>query len=130
MFSRSFFYRESSRFSRFFFYTERERECIIIMIKRKKKLLQRDTNDIHTHLIVWNFSDVAHILHNTSTFNSQNFLFLSFFLSSLQTKPSKVLNELCFTEPSLVSFLLVARMKGRRTSAGHHSDKKTRNNKE
>jgi hypothetical protein len=48
--------------------------------------------------------------------------FLSFFLSSLQTKPSKVLNELCFTEPSLVLFLLVARMKGRRTSAGHHSE--------
>jgi hypothetical protein len=48
--------------------------------------------------------------------------FFSFFLSSLQTKPSKVLNGLCFTEPSLVSFLLVARMKGRRTSAGHHSD--------
>jgi hypothetical protein len=48
--------------------------------------------------------------------------FLSFFPSSLQTKPRKVLNELCFTEPSLVSFLLVARMKGRRTSAGHHSE--------
>ncbi len=126
-FSRSFFYRESSRLSRSFFYRkregERERECIIIMIKKKKKLLQKHTNDIHTHLVVWNFSDVAHILHNTSTFNSQNFLFLSLFLSTVFiANQAKVLNELCFTEPSLVSFLLVAHMKGRRTSAGHHSE--------
>jgi len=96
------------------------------MIQEEEEIASGHTNDIPTHLIVWNFSDVAHILHNTSTFNSQNFLFLSFFLSfflsSLHTKPSKVLNELCFTEPSLVSFLLVARMKGRRTSAGHHSE--------
>jgi hypothetical protein len=57
-----------------------------------------------------------------STLRIFSFFLYFFFLSSLQTKPSKVLNELCFTEPSLVSFLLVAHMKGRRTGAGHHSE--------
>jgi hypothetical protein len=48
--------------------------------------------------------------------------FLYFFLTVFIGNQAKVLNELCFTEPSLVSFLLVAHMKGRRTSAGHHSE--------